>query len=172
MKVAGDLSMKNLFEKIKASKVALTSVIAAGGVLCLFLALIIYTYAYGDIFPGVRAGDISLAGKSEAEAVEVLNAACAEKYKDATITVAIENFEDISVSATELGVSFPAEEMAKKAYAVGRAGNFFSRIGTTLKSLFAGEDIGITVNADEDAITDLLAEISKYDVEPVDADFE
>ena len=161
--------MKNLFERIKASKVAVASIIAAGAVVLLFLASIVYTYAYGDIFPGVSVGDISLSGKNEAEAVEILNSACAEKYDNAVINVAVEEFEPIQVSAKELGVSFPAEDMAKKAYAVGREGNFFSRIGGALNALFTGEDMGVTVNTDEDAMTDLLAEVSKHDAEPVDA---
>jgi len=163
--------MKNFFAKIKASKAALISLAAVGGIAAVFVALTVYAYSYGGIFPGVSAGDIPLSGKSETEAAELLNASCAEKYDDAEIVVAVEEFERIPVSASELKITFPAEEIASRAYATGREGGLFPRLGHVLKGMFGGVDVGLTVAADEDSLLALMEKVSKYDVEPVDATY-
>lgn len=163
--------MMNLLQKIKASRPAMISLAAVGFVIVLFLALIVYTYAYGGIFPGVKAGHLPLSGYSEAEAAEFIRTSCDEGYKKAEVKVAVEDFDEVIIKGSELDITVPAEDIAKNAYAAGHEGGFFTRIGAVLKGMFGGYDVGCAINFGEDAFEEVFLEVSKYDVAPVDAEY-
>ncbi|MBR3847932.1 MAG: VanW family protein [Oscillospiraceae bacterium] len=163
--------MMNFLQKIKASKPTMISLAAVGVVIVLFLALIVYTYAYGGIFPGVKAGNLALSGKSETQAAELIMTSCDEGYKNAEVKVAVENFDEVTIKGSELDITVPAEEIAKRAYGVGREGGFFSRIGAVMKCIFGGYDVGAAVNFGEEAFEEAFLEVSKYDIAPVDAEY-
>ncbi len=168
----GVWTMMNFLKKIKTSKAALISIAAVGVIIALFLVLVAYAYSYNGIFPNVKAGEISLAGKSEAEAVEILKASCDEEVRNAEIKVAVEGFEEITINGSQLDITIPAEEIAKRAYAVGREGGFFKRVGGVLTCLFGGgADVGRTINVSDDGFEEIFYEVSKYDVQPVDAEY-
>ncbi len=158
-----------LFGNIKASKAAIISASVFGVMLALFVALVIYTYAYTCIFPGVSAGGIFLSGKTEAEAAGLLDASCGDRYSDAQLKISLEDFETFDVTAKELGLSFPSADIAKKAAAVGHENGFFRRIYDVLKTIFGGVDVGVSVNMEESAREELSKKLAKYDVAPVDA---
>ena len=161
----------NLLQKIKASRPAMISLAAVGVVIVLFLALIVYTYAYGGIFPGVKAGHLPLSGYSEAEAAEFIRTSCDEGYKKAELKAAVEDFDEVIIKGSELDITVPAEDIAKNAYAAGHEGGFFTRIGAVLKAMFGGYDVGCAINFGEDAFEEVFLEVSKYDVAPVDAEY-
>ncbi len=163
--------MMNLLQKIKGSKPAMISLAAVGAIVVLFFALVAYTYAYGDIFPGVKAGNIPLSGHSEAEACELIKASCDEGYKNTEVKIAVENFDEVTIKGSELQITVPAEDIAKSAYAAGHEGGFFTRIGAVLKCIFGGYDVGYAINFGEEAFEDAFLEVSKYDVAPIDAEY-
>lgn len=165
------LTMMNFLNKIKASKPALISIAAGGVIIALFLVLVAYAYSCNSIFPNVKAGGISLAGKSEAEAAEILRASCDEEIANARLNVAVESFDEITVNGSQLDITIPAEDIAKRAYAVGREGGFFRRMGGVLKCIFGGTDVGRTVNVSDEGFEEIFSEVSKYDVAPVDAEY-
>lgn len=163
--------MMNLLQKIKASRPALISLAAVGIIIVLFIALTVYTYSYGSIFPGVKAGKLSLSGKGEAEACEILKASYEEGYKNAEVKVAVESFDEVTIKGSELEITVLAEDIAKRAYAVGRDGGFFARIGQVFRCFFGGYDVGHAITFGEDAFEDAFLEVSKYDIAPIDAEY-
>ena len=158
-----------LFGNAKTSKGVIGACAALLVLVVLFAALSIYTYAHKSIFPGVRAGEISLAGKTEEEAVKFLDASCKEIYSDAKINISIEDLDSFSVSAEQLGLTLKSAEIAKNAAAVGHEGGFFKRISDVFATLFGGVNVGVSVDMDEAAREELSARLTKYDIQPVDA---
>ncbi len=163
------LRMMKLFGNIKASKAVIISASVIGVLLVLFIALTVYTYAHSTIFPGVSAGGISLSGKTEADAVEILDASCGERYTHAKISISLDGRESFEIAAEELGIAFPSADIAKRANAIGHSGGFFARIYDVLKTIFGGVDVGVSVDMLPEAREELSKRLSKYDVEPVDA---
>ncbi len=150
------------------------AVIAAGALallILIFAVLTVYTYAHGSIFPGVSAGGVKLGGLTEQEAVAALDETAKTRYADATLTIELEDIVKRDVTAEELGLYFSSEETAKKAAAIGHEGGFFRRIGDVLGALFGGREADISVHTDAAAAEALMAELTKYDVAPVDASY-
>lgn len=163
--------MAKLFSGGKIPKWAKIGAAAAALVVVLFIALTVFTYAYGDIFPGVSAGGVKLAGMNVEEAATALDDACSTRYADARLTIQLEDIYTREVSASELGVMFSSAETAENALAVGHEGGLFRRVGAVIGAMFAGCEVDISVNTDETAAESLKAELSKYDVAPVDASY-
>ena len=150
------------------------ALIVAGAIallILLFAVLSVYTYAHGDIFPGVSAGGVKLGGMSEEEAVAALDSSCDMRYSDVVLTVELEDIIKRDVTAKELGVKFSSAQTAKDALTAGHEGGFFRRIGDVLSIIFTGREINIAVTTDEAAANALMAELAKYDIAPVDASY-
>ncbi len=146
--------------------------ICLAAVLVLFAALCVYTYANSDIFMRVSAGDISLGGKTYDEALEAIKSECASRYENASITIRLEDIATEVVSSEELKLAYDAEKTAAAAMSFGHEGGFFARIGSVLKTIFAGHELELSLRADEDALSFVTAELAKHDIEPEDASFE
>ncbi len=158
-----------LFGGGKISKPVKITLAAVCALVLIFAAFTVYAYTYKNIFPGVSAAGISLSGMTTEEAMHALDDACPEKYNGKEIEVAIEDFETITVSADELMLSFASDTIAEKAYAVGHEGNFFERVFGVMKACIGAADVGVSVEADEEACAALSEKIAKYDINPVDA---
>lgn len=163
--------MTKIFSGGKLPKWTLIAAGVLAVLLLLFAALTVYTYAHGDIFPGVSAGGVKLGGMNEQEAVAALDSSCDVRYSDAILTIELEDIVKRDVTAKELGVKFSSEQTAKAALAAGHEGGFFHRLGDVLSIIFGGREIDIAVTADETAAGALMAELAKYDVAPVDASY-
>ena len=163
--------MTKIFSGGKFPKWALIAAGVLAVLLLLFAVLTVYTYAHGDIFPGVSAGGVKLGGMSEEEAIAALDGSCDVRYSDAALTVELEDIVKRDVTAKELGVKFSSAQTAKDAIAAGHEGGFFRRIGDVLSIIFGGREIDIAVTVDETAAGELMAELAKYDVAPVDASY-
>ncbi len=161
--------MIKLFGNGKASKWILAAVAAVAAVVVLFFAFAIFTYAYGGIFPGVSAGGVRLGGDSIEEATAALDSVCSERYATASLNIKLEDIYTRKVSASELGLSFSSDDTAKAAYAFGREGGFFGRVFSVIGAMIAGHEVDLSVKMDEAAVAALCADLSKYDVAPVDA---
>lgn len=74
---------------------------------------------YEGIYPGVECCGVSLEGKTEEQAVMALQAKSVEDFKDKSFRIVYEDYA-VEITATEAGVSYNAEEMAKNAYSFGR----------------------------------------------------
>lgn len=163
--------MTKIFSGGKFPKWVLVTAGALAILILLFAVLTVYTYAHGDIFPGVSAGGVKLGGMSEEEAVAALDSSCDVRYSDATLTVELEDIVKRDVTAKELGVKFSSAQTARDAIAAGHEGGFFRRIGDVLSIVFGGREIDIAVIVDETVAGSLMAELAKYDVAPVDASY-
>jgi len=160
-----------LFGNEKTPKWVIATAAILALVVVLFAILSIYTYAHKDIFPGITAADVRLGGMNPKEAAEALDAACSERYSDAGLTIKLEDIYTRKITAAELELKFSSEDTATKAIAIGHEGSFFSRIGAVLGSIFGGHEVDLSVNMNEEAVSALKAELSKYDVAPVDASY-
>ncbi len=163
--------MTKIFSGGKFPKWALIAAGALALLILLFAVLTVYTYAHGDIFPGVSAGGVKLSGMNEQEAIAALDSSCDTRYSEATLTVELEDIVKRDVTAKELGVKLSSEQTAKDALTAGHEGGFFRRIGDVLSIIFTGREIDIAVTTDEAAASALMAELAKYDIAPVDASY-
>ena len=163
--------MIKFFGNGSAPKWLVATASAVAAVVVLFLALVIFTYANGNIFPGVSAGGVSLSGKTEEEARALLDGVCEERYTDAVINIKIEDLSTVEAKAAELGIKLSSEETAREAYAIGHEGGFFERVGAVLGALFGGGDVPLSVSFSEEAYEDLTERLTKHDIAAVDADY-
>ncbi|MBQ2840956.1 MAG: VanW family protein [Oscillospiraceae bacterium] len=161
--------MMKIFGSEKLPKWAVTVAAVLVCVILLFSFLAIFTYAYGNIFPGVSAGGVKLGGMTYDEAVAALDSACSERYKDAALTVKLEDAYERKITAEELDLRFSSQDTATAALAVGREGGFFGRIFEVLGVVFGGHEAELSVNMNNDSWNAICAELTKFDVAPVDA---
>lgn len=154
------------------SKPVIAAVAACAAAVLLLVALAVYTYAHGDIFPGVTGGGISLGGMNREEAVSALDARSKTQYEGAKLEIKLEDIVARTVSAEELGVSLSSGDMADAALAIGHEGGFFSRIGDVISAIFAGREAEGGIAVDESALAKVISELSAHDVAPVDASYE
>ncbi len=160
--------MMKLFGNSANKKLIMAAIIAIAAIVVLFSALVIFTYANDSIFPGVSAGKISLSGKTEAEAVEAIDDFANRNFSDVKINVNIEDFGTVIADGKYLEVKLSSEETARAAYAIGHEGSFGKRIGDVVAALFGARKVPLTVAIAEDIKDELFADVSKYDIAPVD----
>ncbi len=154
------------------SKPVVAAVAAFVAVVLLFAALTVYTYAHGDIFPRVTAEGVRLGGMNREEAITALDAHSKSRYEGAKLEIKLEDITSRTVSAQELGVSLPAEDIADAALRVGHEGGFFPRIWDVFCTLFAGHETKSEIRLDDAALGKVVAELSAHDIAPTDATYE
>ncbi len=160
-----------LFGNGKLPKGIIIGAISLGVAVALAAALTVFTYANKDIFPGVTVDGISLGGKNLEEATAALTQAGSERYDEATFDIVLEDVAKYTAKGSELGVKFSSAETAENAMKIGHEGGFFARIGDVAGAFFGARDIAPAIEFDELALEDMLAELTKYDIAPVDADY-
>jgi len=116
----------------------------------------------GEVHGGVRVGTVSLGGKTDMEAREVLEDELAGPVEG----VRVSGPGDALFIAEELGVTFDEAETADLAYAVGREGNVFDRIGARLDAALGGARVAPAVEYDPAVAREEARELRE---EPTDA---
>ena len=165
------MNYMKLFGNGKLPKGILIGAIALGAVVAIAAALSIFTYANGDIFPGVTVDGIKLGGKNIEEATAALTQAGSERYDEASFDIVLEDVATYTAKGSELGVRFSSEETAENAMKIGHEGGYFNRVGDVVGAMFGAHDIAPAIEFDEGALEDMLAELTKYDIAPVDAEY-
>ena len=162
MKLFGDGANKKLIMGVLIGVIALV---------VLFSALVIFTYANDSIFPGVSAGRIPLSGMTEEEARAAIDDFANRNFSDVKINVNIEDFGTVIADGKYLEVKLGSEEAAREAFAIGHEGSFGKRISDVVAALFGARKVPLTVAIEEDIKDELFADVSKYDILPVDGSY-
>lgn len=138
------------------------------GVVVLMIAVLLgINYGYPNIFPGVTVGTIAVGGQS-IEAAETRIAEQSEPlYKEAKLLVGIyDTLYEIPV--TNVLKSIDMKQSAQNAYAVGRTGNPFQRIGQMISAVFGRQEAQLAAIVDTEGLRQHLKDIvSKALTEPV-----
>ena len=144
---------------------AVRRLVVWGAGLCAAAALLFVldvTLTSGEVRGGVRVGTVSLGGKTAMEAREVLEDELAGPVEG----VRVSGPGNALFTARELGVTFDAAETADLAYAVGREGNLFERLGARLDAALGGTRVAPAVEYDPAVAREEVRELHE---EPIDA---
>ncbi len=153
------------------SKKVLIAAAAVLAVVLVFAVLSLYANTAKGILANVSVFGVDLGGMSREEAVQAINEKCEKQFKDAKITIKLEDIYTCDVTADELGVKIPAEKLADKAMKIGREGGFFKRTFSVIGLIFGGKEVGEEVEFDAAAVENLSFGFTEHDIAPVDATY-
>ncbi len=151
--------------------------ITLGGLLLLIvlslLALTVYVSGYEGIFPNVYVGDLDLSGKSEAEALALLqNTYDNAKIKGVTFSISCgDTAEEISTDA--LGVTYQNKETVNAVLAIGGNRNPIARAIAFARQSFTSTTIDPIITYDLELLSRTIDKTAEpYEIEPVGYTFE
>ncbi|HJQ29405.1 MAG TPA: peptidoglycan binding domain-containing protein, partial [Rubrobacter sp.] len=104
-------------------------------IICAIIAVLVaadFGLNSGRIHRGVEVGNVSLGGKTPAEARQIVRDQAMGPLKE----IEFSGPEHFTRSAAEMGVDFNIDETVDKAYAVGREGNLMDRLSERLRASF------------------------------------
>ncbi len=161
----------NHLHKITPAWLLITVAIFISLVFCVAIAGAIFANVYKNkIMPGVVAGSVEIGTQSPVEArqsieneIERLHEGVPVRFADKVIKVpgtTISPNPDIPVVET---VSFDADETMRKAWAIGRSGNWLIDIVDQARGLFIKHQVSLVLEVDQAALQTLLeTEFSSY----------
>lgn len=115
-----------------------------------------------DVYGGVEVGGVGVGGESRAEAEQVLVSNTESLPDEVTFEA---GKESVKLSREQLGIQVDAGESVNRAFAVGREGNFASRVGERLESSVGVAGVSPEISYEE-------AEIRKaFEVAPTEAGY-
>ena len=123
---SGEASRSRPAAHFKPRRRFTSPVIIACAVVAVLVALDYWSNA-GRIYRGVEVGPAQVGGKTLEEARGIVEAEAA-----GPLEIRLAGPEDVSFSRDELGISLDTEMTLQKAYALGREGNIFERLGDRL----------------------------------------
>ncbi|MBP2655316.1 MAG: VanW like protein [Firmicutes bacterium] len=128
------------------------------------------SFAVSDcIYSGVKVGDIDVGGLSEEAAAKKIAETFAERFKLAPITLTYQDKEWV-ISALDIDLKIVPEDLARKAYSVGRTGNMFKRLKDRYITINYGYTVPLTTMYNADKLQDLVTKISSsVEKEPINA---
>ncbi len=151
--------------------------ITLGGLLLLIVlslsALTVYVSGYEGIFPNVYVGDLDLSGKSEAEALALLqNTYDNAKINGVTFSISCgDTAEELSTDA--LGVTYQNKETMNAVLAIGGNKNPIARAIAFARQSFTSTTIDPIITYDLDLLSRTIDKTAEpYEVEPVGYTFE
>ena len=121
-------------------------------VICAIVSVLVaanYWMNHSKIYPGVTVGDVALGGKTPEEAREVLDGRAGGTLREVRLSGGP---EELTLPAEEAGVSFDAASTVDRAYAVGREGSVFERLGERLRAAWGTASVRPAVDYDREAI--------------------
>lgn len=159
--------------KKKTKKLYLWGVIVLLLLLLPLTALTFYVSGYEAIFPNVYVGDINLSGKTEAEALALLDKAYnTQNIKESGFSVSCEDMTE-SLSVEDLGIVFRNQDTAKTAMAVGDVKNPVVKAVRFLKQVFSTTNQPPLISYNQELVKNAITTVSApYDIEPVGYTFE
>lgn len=148
------------------------SAIALGVVLAVLVvgvaAFMVYVNGYDAIFPNVYVEDIAIGGKTEAEALQLIeNRYENAKLKGLTMTMTCEgDSKDLSIDV--LQAEFKNKDTIAEAIAVGRQSNLIAKTASFVKQLVHRREIDPVLDYREDLLRQEINALTKpYEIEPV-----
>jgi vancomycin resistance protein YoaR len=161
----------NHLHKITPAWLLITAAVFISAVFCVALAGAVFANAFKNkIMPGVVAGSVEIGTQSPVEArttieqeIERLQEGVPVRFADKQTKVpgtTISPNPDLPVAET---VSFDADETLRRAWAVGRSGNWLIDIVDQARGLFIKRQIPVALEADQAAMQSMLeTEFSSY----------
>ena len=151
-------------------KMVSKAMLLLGTVFCAFSLLTVNVEAKGDdtLKKGVYAEEISLAGMTEEEAAEAINA-YVDSLKEAEITLLAAGDNEVTVTAGELGLSWKNTDIIEEAKELGMHGNVVQRYKEMKDLENENKVYPIELGFDVTAINNVLVEkCSVFDREAID----
>lgn len=123
-----------------------------------FVATNVVYMMTGDIYNGVRVGDIDVGGLSIDQAGRKISDVYREKTQQSVLNLVYNN--TWSVTTEEIDLSIDADLLAKQAYAVGRQGNMIRQLQERYFALIQGHMIPITPSYNKDKLNAVLISVA------------
>lgn len=121
------------------------------------------------IYPGITVRGVDLGGKTKAEAAELIKSQINSEVLDQQMTLKYQD-QKWTYSFEELGVSASADEIAERAYAVGRSGDFKQRIELLSSLQQQSQEMQLDIVFNDEKLISVLESLKKeVESEPVDA---
>jgi len=139
-------------------------------IICAIIAVLVaadFWLNSGKIHRGVEVGDVSLGGKTPAEARQIVRDQAMGPLRE----IDFNGPDQFTRTAGEMGLSFNIDETVHKAYAVGREGNVLDRLSGRLRASFGGVTIPPDIDYQPAKARGEVREIaSEVDHPPTEAD--
>ena len=121
------------------------------------------------IMEGVYAGDVSLAGMTQAEAQDAVQA-YVDSLGSSVITLKVVDGNTVTATAAELGMSWSNQGLVSEAVNLGKSGNVVTRYKAVKDLAHENKVYDIEFAFDQEAIASLIEnDCAQYNVEAVDA---
>ena len=121
------------------------------------------------IMEGVYAGEISLAGMTQAEAQEAIQS-YVDSLGSSVITLNVVDGNTVTATASELGLSWSNQDLVNEAVNLGKSGNVVARYKAVKDLENENKVYDIEFSFNQDAIASLIEnDCAEYNVEAVDA---
>ncbi len=121
------------------------------------------------IMEGVYAGEISLAGMTQAQAQEAVQA-YVDSLGGSVITLNVVDGNTVTTTAAQLGMSWSNQSLVNEAVNLGKAGNVVARYKAVKDLAYENKVYDIQFSFDQEAIASLIEnDCAKYNVEAIDA---
>lgn len=121
------------------------------------------------IMEGVYAGEISLAGMTQTEAQEAVQA-YVDSLESSVITLNVVDGNTVTATASELGMSWSNQNLVSEAVNLGKSGNVVARYKAVKDLENENKVYDIQFSFDQEAIASLIEnDCAEYNVEAVDA---
>lgn len=118
---------------------------------------------------GVYAGEISLAGMTQTEAQEAVQA-YVDSLGSSVITLNVVDGNTVTTTASELGMSWSNQNLVSEAVNLGKSGNVVTRYKAVKDLEYENKVYDIQFSFDQEAIASLIEnECDQYNVEAIDA---
>lgn len=123
----------------------------------------------GEIYNGVKVGNIDVGGLSAQAAKNKIATVFLQKTKQPPITLTYDN-QSWAISADAIGLKIDANALSNRAYAVGRTGNIFFQLQEKYMAINHGHIIPLALVYDSAKLTTLVNGIAqKIDKAPKNA---
>ena len=121
------------------------------------------------IMEGVYAGEISLAGMTQTEAQEAVQA-YVDSLGSSVITLNVVDGNTVTATASELGMSWSNQNLVSEAVNLGKSGNVVARYKAVKDLEHENKVYDIQFSFDQEAIASLIEnDCAEYNMEAVDA---
>jgi len=136
----------------KGVKILLIVIIVVVGLSVLSLAGAgIYIYANNNVLSGVKVGDLDVGGLTKDALKQKLTERYADFSENGQLTVMMSP-EPVTITNKEINAVINIDALTEKAYALGRSGDFFSRLGDLATITFNSSKVNAEVSIDDAAL--------------------
>ncbi|MCK4588735.1 VanW family protein, partial [Candidatus Woesebacteria bacterium] len=131
----------------------------------LFFFLILYLIlSLGRISPGIYVAEISLAGKTPEEAVQIFS----QTIKAPSQIILVDENETFEIDLEKTGFSYDFIETARAAYELDKTGNIFYDLYKRAVLPIKNVNLGLRLSFDEEKLSEILSVIAgQVSIEPV-----